>query len=237
MMETLTPTKTPLAKKLEAVVATECANCGTTTTPLWRRGPNGETICNACGLYLKARNTLRPPTMKKTNKKEKNDCGGGTFNRQALMCANCRTTTTPLWRRDEAGNTICNACGLYYKLHNVHRPVSMKRSVIKRRKRITVAQGSDEGEEMEDIPEIEDFVVKKKPVIVSSSPAPAAAPVLTPLKQKYELADFDTALDKLEHLRRQVRPDQALALSELTFALTDLATRAESALSFGYRQS
>ncbi|KAI8341311.1 hypothetical protein BC941DRAFT_316729, partial [Chlamydoabsidia padenii] len=53
----------------------------------------------------------------------------------SLMCANCRTTTTPLWRRDGDGNTICNACGLYYKLHHVHRPVSMKRSVIKRRKR------------------------------------------------------------------------------------------------------
>ncbi|KAI7905341.1 GATA zinc finger-domain-containing protein, partial [Cokeromyces recurvatus] len=48
-------------KKVESVSATECANCGTTTTPLWRRGPNGEIICNACGLYLKARNTLRPP--------------------------------------------------------------------------------------------------------------------------------------------------------------------------------
>ncbi|PKK79576.1 GATA-domain-containing protein, partial [Rhizophagus irregularis] len=53
----------------------------------------------------------------------------------ALLCANCGTNTTPLWRRDEAGNTICNACGLYFKLHNVHRPVTMKRSVIKRRKR------------------------------------------------------------------------------------------------------
>ncbi|KAI8090966.1 uncharacterized protein B0P05DRAFT_485381, partial [Gilbertella persicaria] len=168
-METLNPLdskKTVIKKeKVDSVSATECANCGTTTTPLWRRGPNGETICNACGLYLKARNTLRPPTLKRTvNKKTipssntKNDCGGGTcpgggqcngtggstscagcpafnqhqVNRQALICANCRTTTTPLWRRDEQGNTICNACGLYYKLHNVHRPVSMKRSVIKR---------------------------------------------------------------------------------------------------------
>ncbi|ORY05638.1 GATA-domain-containing protein, partial [Basidiobolus meristosporus CBS 931.73] len=52
-----------------------------------------------------------------------------------LTCANCSTNTTPLWRRDEAGSTICNACGLYFKLHGVHRPVSMKRSVIKRRKR------------------------------------------------------------------------------------------------------
>ncbi|KAI9483698.1 MAG: hypothetical protein EXX96DRAFT_559271 [Benjaminiella poitrasii] len=50
-------------------------------------------------------------------------------------CYNCETTTTPLWRRDETGNTICNACGLYYKLHNVQRPMSMKRNIIKRRKR------------------------------------------------------------------------------------------------------
>ncbi|KAG0302341.1 putative electron transfer flavoprotein subunit [Dissophora globulifera] len=57
-------------------------------------------------------------------------------NRQNLVCANCRTTTTPLWRRDSSGNTICNACGLYFKLHNVHRPVTMKRAVIKRRKRV-----------------------------------------------------------------------------------------------------
>ncbi|KAG0664759.1 hypothetical protein C6P46_000896 [Rhodotorula mucilaginosa] len=32
-----------------------CSSCGTTTTPLWRRDPQGKTICNACGLYLKNR--------------------------------------------------------------------------------------------------------------------------------------------------------------------------------------
>jgi hypothetical protein len=51
------------------------------------------------------------------------------------VCANCETTTTPLWRRDAGGRTICNACGLYYKLHLVHRPATMMRTVIKRRKR------------------------------------------------------------------------------------------------------
>lgn len=55
-------------------------------------------------------------------------------------CFNCDTTTTPLWRRDDDGNTICNACGLYYKLHGMHRPLSMKRSVIHRRKRVQAAR-------------------------------------------------------------------------------------------------
>ncbi|KAI9268561.1 hypothetical protein EDC94DRAFT_600568 [Helicostylum pulchrum] len=51
-------------------------------------------------------------------------------------CYNCDTSTTPLWRRDDEGNNICNACGLYYKLHSVHRPLSMKRTIIHRRKRV-----------------------------------------------------------------------------------------------------
>ncbi|KAJ2704082.1 GATA type transcriptional activator of nitrogen-regulated proteins [Coemansia sp. IMI 203386] len=56
---------------------------------------------------------------------------GGT----GVVCFNCGVDTTPLWRRDTDGNVICNACGLYFKLHNVPRPISMKRSVIKRRRR------------------------------------------------------------------------------------------------------
>ncbi|KAG0224746.1 putative electron transfer flavoprotein subunit [Mortierella sp. GBA43] len=224
------PRKSPsgLRKDIKSgITGTSCSNCGTTSTPLWRRGGDGQSIC----LYQKARNSIRPPWLKRNAGPKKSDSGGGdtddmddssakaaessldkdaaepspsdsqekdpeaasvtgaagpssssrppspteekpsngepsecpgdntctgsgtthtcpvygqqqTSGRQNLVCANCRTTTTPLWRRDSSGNTICNACGLYFKLHNVHRPVTMKRAVIKRRKRVNLANNS-----------------------------------------------------------------------------------------------
>ncbi|KAJ2537887.1 hypothetical protein EV175_006587, partial [Coemansia sp. RSA 1933] len=53
----------------------------------------------------------------------------------AIECVNCGTTETPLWRRDNDGNTVCNACGLHYKHHNVPRPVTLKSKGIRRRNR------------------------------------------------------------------------------------------------------
>ncbi|XP_045772073.1 uncharacterized protein LOC123872011 [Maniola jurtina] len=55
--------------------------------------------------------------------------------RVELSCSNCGTHTTTIWRRDARGEMVCNACGLYYKLHGVPRPTAMRRDTIHTRRR------------------------------------------------------------------------------------------------------
>ncbi|RKP39062.1 GATA transcription factor, partial [Dimargaris cristalligena] len=109
-----------------------CANCGVTSTPLWRRSANDKLLCNACGLYYKLHNTDRPKTMRPHSVRK--DARPDDL-ANLPVCSNCSTTTTPLWRRDEEGATLCNACGLYFKLHQSKRPVSLKTDVIRKRQR------------------------------------------------------------------------------------------------------
>ncbi|GAA49239.1 GATA-binding factor A [Clonorchis sinensis] len=55
--------------------------------------------------------------------------------RIGLVCTNCETTQTTLWRRNADGQPVCNACGLYQKLHGRTRPSSMRKDAIQTRKR------------------------------------------------------------------------------------------------------
>ncbi|CAG8645248.1 4384_t:CDS:2 [Acaulospora morrowiae] len=52
-----------------------------------------------------------------------------------IQCANCGQTQTPLWRKNDKGQPLCNACGLYAKLHNRDRPIAMRKAKIQRRRR------------------------------------------------------------------------------------------------------
>lgn len=52
-----------------------------------------------------------------------------------LSCTNCGTQTTTIWRRNVKGEMVCNACGLYFKLHGVDRPHTMRRDTIHTRRR------------------------------------------------------------------------------------------------------
>ncbi|KAJ7663201.1 hypothetical protein DFH06DRAFT_1189597 [Mycena polygramma] len=113
----------------------ECIHCHVTSTPLWRRHPTTQApLCNACGLYLQQRKTLRPqalidadlPSPPSSPRIPDEEYTGP-------MCSHCKTRATSVWRRSKSGEQVCNACGVYQRLRGKERPLSLRRNRIKPR--------------------------------------------------------------------------------------------------------
>ncbi|CAK9152396.1 unnamed protein product [Ilex paraguariensis] len=75
-------------------------------------------MSNFCWDMLQSKNTSSPPPTYKTSRGGSN---GGNNNSGAdpllaRRCANCDTTSTPLWRNGPRGpKSLCNACGIRFK--------------------------------------------------------------------------------------------------------------------------
>ncbi|KAJ6464849.1 hypothetical protein C8R45DRAFT_1023371 [Mycena sanguinolenta] len=111
-----------------------CAHYHVTSTPLWRRNPaTQETLCNACGLYLQQRHRPRPRALIDADIAEDELFRIPDSEYTGRTCNHCLTRQTSVWRRSKAGAPLCNACGVYLRLHGKSRPLSLKRNKIKPR--------------------------------------------------------------------------------------------------------
>ncbi|CAN6599904.1 hypothetical protein TRVA0_001S08042 [Trichomonascus vanleenenianus] len=84
---------------------------------------------------LPQRPPLNVPLSGIQTRKERIIAGSMPASSSPTGCSNCHTKTTPLWRRSPEGLPLCNACGLFLKLHGVIRPLSLKTDVIRKRNR------------------------------------------------------------------------------------------------------
>ncbi|XP_018902992.1 uncharacterized protein [Bemisia tabaci] len=106
--------------------------------------------------HLNVEQDYRPQNLKKHSQRRQKSAGvrtsraaGGSrlstaAKRSDIACSNCGTQTTTIWRRNPKGEMVCNACGLYYKLHLVDRPIAMRRDQIHSRRRRPQSDQNDQ---------------------------------------------------------------------------------------------
>lgn len=108
-----------------------------------RRMPNGSGAASGAANGMHSRSASGSGLGSGVNLKDLPSASSMATADPPTVCSNCHTTKTPLWRRDPEGQPLCNACGLFLKLHGVVRPLSLKTDVIKKRNRASGAQRAD----------------------------------------------------------------------------------------------
>ncbi len=112
----------------------QCSNCGTSSTPSWRRCPEGkELLCNACGLYAKLHNRPRPfkmaedgsvrvvrstatmspglhPHMSIHQSQQPTYKSHHPFSQPRMPCEQCGMEDTAAWR---GNHVLCSTCAHY----------------------------------------------------------------------------------------------------------------------------
>ncbi|KAL5273314.1 GATAe family protein [Megaselia abdita] len=115
----------------------KCKWCG---AQLMRLSDSNEPFCANCSSQHSLAKMVSQPVRANT-RQAKPKPNASASRRTGVSCQNCQTTTTTLWRRNNDGNPVCNACGLYFKLHNLPRPMTMKKEGIQKRKRKPKSNG------------------------------------------------------------------------------------------------
>ncbi|KAL9648112.1 hypothetical protein ABK040_007477 [Willaertia magna] len=72
---------------------TKCFNCGVTETPMWRKNPANETLCNKCGLYLARHGITRPLTLTRSGCRRERKVKKGTTSTSTAAEEENETTT------------------------------------------------------------------------------------------------------------------------------------------------
>ncbi|KAJ6459957.1 hypothetical protein C8R45DRAFT_542657 [Mycena sanguinolenta] len=113
----------------------KCSHCHATSTPLWRRDPRThKTLCNACALYQNQHGEHRPASLIAVD--NENPAGGDSDGEyDGPECDNCGTRKTSTWRRNKAGQRLCNACGVYERMNGKSRPLALRNDKIRPRSR------------------------------------------------------------------------------------------------------
>ncbi|KAH8353398.1 hypothetical protein KR084_010722 [Drosophila pseudotakahashii] len=128
-----------------------------------------------------------------------------------MSCSNCGTLTTTIWRRSVRGEMVCNACGLYFKLHGVNRPHSMRRDTIhtRRRRPKELERSKKKHKQMSSCSSMEptkpDFLTSREPLDISG---------LVLNKYKKEIDESETAAALKDILLRRKKSNSLPAFND-----------------------